>query len=126
MQFCIIMIKNVNYSLSKLITIGILVLILALVLALTDPAMIALPVLVAPFLLIGLILYQVTTLIVYKNKKRHILYKSRLFPLSIAFLGVALLILRSLHQLTMKDSFLVSGFTIAFWVYIWRADFLHK
>ncbi|HUP26370.1 MAG TPA: hypothetical protein VM124_01845, partial [Candidatus Limnocylindrales bacterium] len=99
---------------------------LALLLLFTNPNNVALPVLMAPFILIGLLVYQITELILTRKGSAVRSYAVRLFAMSIAFLIVALLLLRSLHQLTLKDSLLVCGFTLAFWLYVWRADFLHK
>lgn len=112
--------------LNKLLSSLMLATCLTLFLLFTNPDSIALPVLIAPFIIIGLLIYQLTSYVIEKNRSLRNTYAARLLPLSIAGLGVALLLLRSLHQLTIKDSILVFGFAIVFWLYVWRADFLHK
>lgn len=98
---------------------------LAAFMLLTDPGKIALPLLIVPFILIGFVCYQVVeaTLLLRSNRKSPYI---RIFPLSIAFLTVCLLLLESLHQLTWKDTALVGGFTMLLWLYVWKADFLKK
>lgn len=115
-----------NYMLNKLLVTLLILGCLLSMLLLTDPNNVALPVLVVPFILVGCMLYQIINIIMSKKKGKSLGYGERLLPLSIACLGVALLLLRSLHQLTVKDSLLVLGFAAAFWLYIWRADFLHR
>ena len=100
--------------------------VLVAMLMFTDPNRVALPLLIAPFICIGLLIYQLTRLFLSSINARVNNNASRMFSISLAFLGVALLLLRSLHQLTLKDTLLVCGFTMAFWLYVWRADFLHK
>lgn len=112
--------------LNKLLLITALTGVLVLLLMFTDPNRVALPVLIAPFICIGLIIYLIARIILSKNGALVTNNAARMFAASLAFLGVSLLILRSLHQLTLKDTLLVCGFTLAFWLYIWRADFLHK
>jgi len=111
---------------NKLFLIVLLLGLLVLLLLFTDPNKVALPVLTAPFILIGGLIYQVSRLVIGGKNPKASNYAARLLPLSIACLGVGLLLLRSLHQLTLKDSLLVCGFTLIFWLYMWRADFLHK
>ena len=93
---------------------------------LTNPNNVPLPLLLVPFILMGYILYGISGLavLVFTKGQRGLLTK--LLPPSIGFIGVALMVLSSLHQLTWKDSILVLVFTALFWLYIWRADFLHK
>ncbi len=111
---------------NKLIWTLLLVVVLIALLLFTNPNKVALPILIAPFLLIGFIIFGAIGVILSRRNSSSKTYAARLFPVSIAFLVVALLLLRSLHQLTLKDSLLVCGFTAAFWLYVWRADFLHK
>lgn len=112
--------------LNKLFFTLILVIALGLLLILTNPNGVPLPVLIVPFLIIGGVIY-ITARLILDSRIGHMPPRAaRLFALSLAFLGVALLLLRSLHQLTLKDTLLVCGFTLAFWAYVWRADFLHK
>lgn len=118
--------KPHHYFLNKLFLVLLLIGLLLLLVLFTDPNRVILPVLIAPFLLIGGIIYQISHLFLRMKKSLHPSYVDKLLPLSIAGLGVALLLLRSLHQLTLKDSLLVCGFAAIFWLYIWRADFLHK
>jgi hypothetical protein len=118
--------KSMSPLLNKLFLVITLVALLVVLLMLTDPNKVALPILIAPFICIGLIIYQLTKLFLSSTKKNIDNKAARMFAISVAFLGVALLLLRSLHQLTLKDTLLVCGFALAFWLYIWRADFLHK
>lgn len=111
---------------NKLFFTAFIALFLALLLLFTNPNQVALPVLVLPFVLMGVLVYQVVRLVLAWKTASLQSSAARLFAVSIAFLVVALLLLRSLHQLTLKDSLLVCGFTLAFWLYVWRADFLHK
>lgn len=119
------MIKFKSQLLNKLFLVLATLVLLVLLLIFTDPNNVALPVLIAPFICIGLIIYLLTHLFIGLTWSNLNNSAVRLFALSIAFLGVSLLLLRSLHQLTLKDTLLVSGFTIAFWFYLRRADFLH-
>jgi len=112
--------------LNKLFQGFVLVATLMSMLLYTDPNNIPLPLLVVPFLLIGLIVHGVTKLIIDRLALKSKSFAVRLLPISLAFMIVSMLLLRSLHQLTLKDSVLVCGFTVAFWLYVWRADFLHK
>jgi hypothetical protein len=90
----------------------------------TNPSNVPLPVIVFPFLLIGMLFYQLALLVFTHGKVTPGRYLRRILSLSIAFMGVCLLVLESLHQLTWKDSLLTLVFTVFFWLYIWRADFL--
>lgn len=112
--------------LNKLFLVAALIAVLLGLLMFTDPNRVPLTVLVAPFICIGLIIYHLSMLLMGALRSDTSRNAARMFCGSLAFLGVALLLLRSLHQLTLKDAFLVCGFTLAFWLYIWRADFLHK
>lgn len=93
----------------------------------TNPTQIPLPLIIVPFLLIGLILFQVTQAILTLRKPRqqnHYLIK--IAPFSIAMLGVGLLLLATLRQLTWKDTLLVIILAVVFWSYVSKADFLQK
>jgi hypothetical protein len=113
-------------ALNKLIWISLLLAALIAYIMLTNPNTIPLPLVLVPFILIGVFLYQLTALMLVLRgiEKGH--YVRRLLPGSISFIGVALLVLASLHQLSWKDVFLVALFTVLFWLYVGRADFLHK
>lgn len=93
---------------------------------LTNPNHITLPLLITPFMMIGIVLYQLASLLMhyFQPGSNKLLVKS--VPVSAAFIGVCLILLSSLHQLTWKDSFLVSGFALLFWLYMLRSDFLQK
>lgn len=112
--------------LNKLFFIIIPIVVLFSLLMFTNPNSVALPVLIAPFICIGLIIYQITRALLSRDGSIVKMNAARMLSASLAFLGVSLLLLRSLHQLTLKDTLLVCGFTLAFWLYVWRADFLHK
>ncbi len=92
----------------------------------TDPNTVALPLLIVPFMLLGLIFYQLVAAVLILGKKQKNSYLSKIIALSIASFGVVLLLLQSLNQLTWRDSLLTGIFAVLFWLYIWRADFLHK
>ena len=92
----------------------------------TDPNKIALPFLILPFLLVGFMFYQIVATATLLKRSHANKHWTRVVPLSVAFLGVCLLLLESLHQLTWKDSFLAAGFTVLLWMYMGRADFLQK
>jgi hypothetical protein len=92
----------------------------------TNPNKVALPLLIVPFVLLGFVLYQLVSVVLLFSKVQKNSYLGRIIALSIASLGVGLLLLQSLHQLTWRDSLLTGVFAVLFWLYIWRADFLHK
>lgn len=112
--------------LSKIVTIIVTATILVGYILLTNPNSVPLPLLLVPFIGIGYILYEATGLMMHLlvGGKKTLL--ARMIPPSIGFIGVALMVLSSLHQLTWKDTLLVILFTALFWLYIWRADFLHN
>ena len=116
--------NNKKYILNKLLLILAGAAVLLSITLLTDPNTIALPLLIMPFILIGFLLYQISSVVVVLKKKGDRIFLAKIIPLSVAFLGVSLLLLGSLHQLTLNDSLLVFGFTILLWIYLWRADFL--
>jgi hypothetical protein len=111
---------------SKILSVLIATAILAGYILLSNPNTVALPLLLVPFVIIGYILYEVTSLIVHIFVREHSNLVARMLPSSVGFVGVGLMILSSLHQLSWKDTLLVALFTGLFWLYIWRADFLHK
>ena len=116
--------KTSRPKLNKILVILGLTGVLGLFLLLTNPEHIALPLLIVPFVLIGIIIYQLARLGVgiFASNKTGV--TSRLVPVSVAFIAVVFALLESLHQLTWKDSLLVAIFTVLFWVYLSRADFL--
>lgn len=93
---------------------------------LTDPRQVALPFIILPFVLIGNILYQLLAAIFLLKASNGNKYLNKIIPLSVSFIGVGLLLLQSLHQLTWRDTVLVLVFTLLLWLYIGRADFLRK
>ncbi|MES2971880.1 MAG: hypothetical protein V4702_06185 [Patescibacteria group bacterium] len=112
--------------LNKLILVIGGLLVLCVFVLLTDPRTVALPLLIVPFILIGIILYQaIALLFVYKFTRRNRML-AKLIPISVALIGVSLLLLQSLHQLTWRDTILVITFTLLLWLYVGRADFLKK
>lgn len=94
--------------------------------ALTNPNDVALPLLIVPFVLAGLVCYQVVLLILALAKIKASKGLGRLILLSTVSLLVGLMLLKSLNQLTWRDSLLAAGFVGLLWLYIWRADFLRK
>lgn len=92
----------------------------------TDPNKVPLPLLIVPFILLGFILYQIASAVLLLSKSHRNSYLGKIIALSIASLGVGLLLLQSLNQLTWRDSLLTGVFAILFWIYIWKADFLRK
>ena len=118
--------KISRYILNKLLLSLLTAASLLLLTLFTNPNSVALPVLIAPFIIIGFLMYQITQIVLTKKHSFSSQLARQLFALSVAGLFVALMLLRSLHQLTIKDGLLVCGFAIVFWLYMWRADFLHK
>lgn len=122
MHFNLLNMKQ-NKILSKFIYILLATGALLILIFSTDPNNSPLPVLVVPFIIIGYLFYQTSRLLLliarpHMNKQAVII-----FPLSIAFTVVSLLILGSLRQLTWSDSLLVLGFTALLGVYLSRVDF---
>jgi len=120
--------KKLNFSrpvLNKLLSLFVALSLLTGIFLFTNPNQVSLAVLLIPFLLIGYLAYMVVAIAINMRSNSNegsALFK--LIPLSIAFLVVALLLLASLGQLTVRDSLLVIGFTMFFLLYIARADFL--
>lgn len=112
--------------LSKIIACVIAAGVLLAYILLTNPNNVALPLLLIPFILIGYIVYAVVGLMLHAFTTEQTGLFGTLLPLSAGFIAVALMVLSSLHQLTWKDVGLVLVFTTLLWLYIWRADFLHK
>ncbi len=92
----------------------------------TSPNTIPLPLLIVPFIIIGFFIYFLIKAMLYSTNKRRDGIPGKLLALSIATLVVLLLLLQSLDQLTLRDGLLTTIFAAMFWIYIWRADFLHK
>lgn len=91
----------------------------------TNPDEVSLAVLLVPFLLLGYAAYVCISLLMgVRGLQRATGALQKLIPLSGAFLVVALLLLASLGQLTLRDGLLVVGFTGFFLIYVARADFL--
>jgi hypothetical protein len=91
----------------------------------TNPDRVSLAVLLVPFLLLGCLSYLLTSLVMgFRGGQTDRKIIGKLIPLSVSFLVVALLLLASLGQLTLKDTVLVVGFTLLFMGYVARADFL--
>ena len=116
--------KLKHAKLNKIIIILLETGVLALFLMFTNPNKVALPFLIVPFLLMGLIVYQIAQLVISLFVTSPTSVTSRLIPVSIAFVLLVISLLESLHQLTWKDSLLVIAFTMLFWIYLARADFL--
>lgn len=117
--------KTKNTILNKLFVIFGLCLTLLIFILLTNPDSIALPLLVVPFGLIGLIVYKLSDLILMiigKTEKR----VKKILSISVSSFVVVILLLQSLNQLTWKDCLITFVFAVFFWLYVWRADFLHK
>ncbi len=118
--------KTRNHLLNKIFTILLVVACFTGFVLATNPNSVALPLLIVPFILLGIILYQLVFAVLFVIMSHKNNYLRKIISLSVASLGVGLLLLQSLDQLTLKDSLLAFIFAILFWVYIWRADFLHK
>lgn len=116
-----------KYKLNKLLYITLTVSLLIGFISLTDPYKIPLPLIIIPFLLSWFALYEVVLLVMtFRNPSRNISYMTKIIPISVASLGVSLLLLATLHQLTWKDTFLILILALVFWGYIRKADFLRK
>ena len=92
----------------------------------TDPNTVILPFLILPFVLVGIIFYQIISEIFLVASRQKNSHSGKIIALSITSLGVGLLLLQSLNQLTWKDGLLTCLLAVLFWLYIRRADFLHK
>lgn len=90
----------------------------------TNPDSIPLALLIIPFGLLWLTVYQSIKLLLNLVTVEQSVEK--LVSASVASFVVVLLLLQSLDQLTWKDALLTVIFAVLFWLYIWRADFLHK
>lgn len=117
--------SNKKLIMNKLMGLSLIVLSLGLFMLFTNPHEVVLPLIILPFIFIGLITYKLVILIILL-RGRSLVYKDRMFPLSIAFMVTCLMLLQSLHQLTWKDSLLVFVFSGLLWLYISKADFLEK
>lgn len=91
----------------------------------TNPETVALPLLIVPFILLGLLSYQGVLLLflIFRGKTIE-RYPRKVIAGGVSALTVCLLLLQSLHQLTWRDSLLAILFIGLFWLYVWRADFL--
>lgn len=112
--------------LSKILLVLLTSCILVAYILLTNPNTVALPLLLIPFVLIGFILYEITSLIIRTINRESQNLILRMLPAGVGFVGVTLMVLSSLHQLTWKDTLLVILFAGLFGLYLWRADFLRK
>lgn len=117
--------KTKSTILNKLFVIIGICLVLLVFILLTNPDSIALPLLIIPFGLVGLAIYKLFDLVLImigKTEKR----PRRILSISVSSFVVVLLLLQSLNQLTWKDCLITLIFAIVFWLYVWRADFLHR
>lgn len=95
-------------------------------LLMTNPDQLALPLLLVPYILAFLTLFVLgrsflQSVGLYEKLSS---YKRRIILGSAAFLPVLLLLLQSLHQLTMRDVALVVALGIGTTFYLLRADFI--
>lgn len=93
---------------------------LPLFLAFTNPNNLALPLLVAPFILLFIIFFVTFSALVRSPNRR----KKVLIAATGASVPVLLLIFQSMHQLTIKDVLLVGGLVGITIFYLSRADFI--
>lgn len=120
--------KHIHLSkliLHKILSILAAFSLLVTIFLLTNPEKVSLAVLLVPFLLIGFIVYQTTNLLLDFRGTGQRQAVKKLVAISLAFAVVALLLLASLGQLTIRDSLLVVGFVVLFLFYVARADFLN-
>jgi hypothetical protein len=117
--------KEYRTQLNKIMVILSVLGVLAVFLALTNPQRIALPLLLVPFLLIGTLVFLIVRLFLPLQTDKKSL-TSRIIPVMLSIFSVIILLLSSLHQLTWRDTLLVTGFGLLFILYISRADFLSK
>lgn len=113
-----------KYILNKLFLICGLALVMLIFMLTTNPDSIPLALLIIPFGLLWLIVFQITKLILRIFMVDQSIEK--LVATSVASFAVLLLLLQSLDQLTWKDALLTVVFAVLFWLYVWRADFLHR
>lgn len=117
---------RISLAIRSIVTVIFTVLFLVFVFLFTNPNNVPLVLLIIPFILIGIIVYILSKLLIDLTsnhvQSRAVYYK--LAPLSLSFAVVAILLLASLGQLTLKDGILVLGFSLLFLIYIVRVDFL--
>lgn len=116
--------KLKNQILNKFFLILLLTGVFVGFLLMTDPNEVALALLVVPFVFLGVLFYQLASVVLLLTKTHKNSYFGKIVALSTATVAVGLLLLQSLNQLTWRDGFLTVLFTGLFWLYIWRADFL--
>lgn len=96
---------------------------LLVIFATSDPEHVPLPLLVVPFVLFGILVYQGSKLFVGRYLSRRT-RAAKIVPYAMSVLVSLLLILASLHQLTWRDGILTLLFSSILLFYVWRADFL--
>lgn len=102
--------------------VGLLFLLLAFML-ITSPNHLPLPLIMVPFILIFLILFYIVRQIGSLNRDGH--RRQRLMRAGIlAAIPVLLLVLQSIHQLTIKDVLITGGLVLLATYYLNKADFL--
>ena len=92
----------------------------------TTPGKVSLAMLLVPFALMGVIVFEIASLVfvsVSKSKSRTV---QRIVPAGVSTVFVTVLLLQSLNQLTWKDGLILLSLVVMVTVYLWRADFLNK
>ncbi len=118
--------KRYSLKLNKILPLIIIPLGFYLFISFTNPNSVLLPLLIIPFVLIGIFIFSIVYGVLNVSLKHKDRFSTQLLSLSIATLAVLMLLLQSLNQLTWRDGLLTTIFAAMFWVYIWRADFLRK
>ncbi len=92
----------------------------------TTPGKVSLALLLIPFGLIGVVLFELSYVAANLARPTPSLVLHRILPASFSLGVVTLLLLQSLNQLTWKDGLILFMLSLLFLVYLWRADFLSK
>ena len=112
-----------NKSLNTFVSIAAVSSALAVMFFATDPNHVPLLVLIVPFVLSGVLIYQLTKLFVNRYTHNRIRV-FKIIPYGMSMFISLLLVLASLHQLTWRDGALTLLFLTVLLLYVWRADFL--
>lgn len=120
--------KNKNPTFHKLGLLGLSYGLLLTFLFTTDPSKLALVWLLVPFVLLFISLFGTIfySLLFFPKTKQLSFRKRTLLATAGAILPVLLLILKSINQLTVRDSLILSVFILSTALYISRTDFINR
>ncbi len=106
-----------------IILVGLALLLLSFVI-LTNPKNLALPLLIVPFLLTFLFVYKLVQFTLPNKSLLHSRRTRTILAGSIALVPVLLLMFQSIHQLTIRDVFVVVSLAGLTAFYVAKADFI--